>query len=329
MVTGAQIEVEALKIEKPDAKPQFNSVLPFRFVQALVENDRSWQNATPTDEVQKLALYYADLSLPVLPTLGFAIKGEPIFNEASPGDSALITLKFDPGAETILLSERKVWDALEIAKLEHGTPIGIIPISLAFVNDLQNVEKFTYQLPDFFQSKGNYTSFAEKKSLANAALSHFTKFTGLIEMNRASLAPRSRNLFTLTAIANAASHFIADVATGNLDEDAKLVAEFLESLSNVFPVWNEVAKGEEKSAVAREQFIHSNAGGITAIAIVANTWLKQGDSWKSKIENFKKIDWLKSNGDLWEGSILVNGAITKKREGIELAANRILDFLSN
>jgi DNA sulfur modification protein DndB len=164
----------------------------------------------------------------------------------------------------------------------------------------------------------------DKAKLARLVIVKSEVFRDIVDMEKSSLAPRSRKLFTLSAFYNACSDLIHDLATGNLEKDADMVREFWEAVARQFPAWTKVRDGEIASSEIREGFIHSHGVALQAIGKAGNALLKSSpNKWKSQLKGLRDLDWSRSNTKLWEGRALVGGRVSKAGNNVTLTVNAI------
>ncbi len=92
-----------------------------------------------------------------------------------------------------------------------------------------------------------------------------TFFRDIVEMERSSLSPRSRKLFTLSAFYGANAAFLdGQEITGSSNQTAQ-IAEYWEELSMRFKEWALVREAKMSAGEVRKDFIHSH--GVVLIAI--------------------------------------------------------------
>jgi DNA sulfur modification protein DndB len=164
----------------------------------------------------------------------------------------------------------------------------------------------------------------DKAKLAKLVILKSRFFKEIVDMEKSSLAPRSRKLFTLSAFYNASADLVEGLATGNLDEDAKLARDFWEEVATHFPAWTQVKDGRMPASEVREGFIHSHGIALQAIGKAGNALLKQHPKdWKKKLAALEKIDWSRSNARLWEGRALIGGKVSKVTTNVILTTNVI------
>ncbi|MGL5019555.1 MAG: DNA sulfur modification protein DndB [Luteolibacter sp.] len=164
----------------------------------------------------------------------------------------------------------------------------------------------------------------EKAKLAKLVILKSSFFKEIVDMEKSSLAPRSRKLFTLSAFHNACAALIEGHATGDLDADSALAGEFWQEVASHFPAWTQVREGRMPASELREGFIHSHGIALQAIGKAGNALLKlHPKDWKSKLAGLEKIDWSRANGKIWEGRALIGGKVSKVTTNVILTTNII------
>jgi DNA sulfur modification protein DndB len=164
----------------------------------------------------------------------------------------------------------------------------------------------------------------DKARLARLIIMKSDIFRDIVDLEKSSLAPRSRKLFTLSAFYNASADLIAGLATGVLEDDAKMAREFWESVARHFPAWTQVRDGKLASGEVRESFIHSHGIALQAIGKAGNALLKGNPGgWKTRLKALSQINWSRNNTRLWEGRALLAGKVSKATNNIILTTNVI------
>jgi DNA sulfur modification protein DndB len=162
----------------------------------------------------------------------------------------------------------------------------------------------------------------DKAKLAKLVILKSKFFKEIVDMEKSSLAPRSRKLFTLSAFYNACADLVEGLASGNLDQDAKLARDFWEEVATHFPSWAQVREGRMPASEVREGFIHSHGIALQAIGKAGNALLAQHPTdWKKKLAALEKINWSRSNAKLWEGRALIGGKVSKVTTNVTLTTN--------
>jgi DNA sulfur modification protein DndB len=168
----------------------------------------------------------------------------------------------------------------------------------------------------------------DKAKLAKLVILKSEFFKEIVDMEKSSLAPRSRRLFTLSAFYNACADLVAGLESGNLIDDAKLAREFWEEAAKHFPAWAQVRAGRMPASEVREGFIHSHGIALQAIGKAGNALLKaHPNDWQRHLAAFEKIDWSRENAKVWEGRALIGGKVSKVSSNIILTTNVIKQAL--
>lgn len=169
----------------------------------------------------------------------------------------------------------------------------------------------------------------DKARLAKMVIMKSEIFRDLVDMEKSSLAPRSRKLFTLSAFYNASADLVNGLATGNLQEDADLARTFWEEAAKHFPMWGQVREGKLPSSEVREGFIHSHGIALQAIGKAGNALMhRYPNDWKKQLKALEKIDWSRNNAKLWEGRAIIGGKVSKSTTNVVLVTNVIKKALT-
>ena len=168
----------------------------------------------------------------------------------------------------------------------------------------------------------------EQAKLAKLVILKSEFFCEIVDMEKSSLAKRSRKLFTLSAFHNACADLVAGLATGDLSKDAAIAREFWEEVAKHFPAWGQVREGRMPASEVREGFIHSHGIALQAISKAGNSLLKlHPKDWKKRLSALEKINWSRSNAKVWEGRAMIGGKLSKVTTNITLTTNVIKKVL--
>ena len=168
----------------------------------------------------------------------------------------------------------------------------------------------------------------ETALLAKAMIASSDVFRDVVELEKTSLALRSRRLFTLSAIYQATNELIADLPETDSSETAMIALEFWEACAENLDEWEKVRLGALTAGEVRADFIHTHAVVLQALARVGRALLKHHpDNWKDRIGRLNGIDWRRANSQLWEGRALVGGRLSKAHQQVMLTANAIKTHL--
>ncbi|MBU5612631.1 DNA sulfur modification protein DndB [Geomonas azotofigens] len=270
----------------------------------------------------------------VFSALTVSIDSEVVF-EALPGQDRLGVLRVPMDAHFIINDGQHrraaIIEALkQRPELEHET------IAVVFFLDI-GLERCQQMFADLnryairpSRSLGLlYDHRNDKARLAKLVIMKSEVFRELVDMEKSSLAPRSRKLFTLSAFYNACADLVNGIATGDLTEDANIARSFWEAIAEHFPQWLQVRDGKLPASEVREGFIHSHGIAIQAIGKAGNALLLNSpNNWRKRLKGLEQIDWSRKNAKLWEGRALIGGKVSKVTTNVVLTTNVIKRALS-
>ena len=149
-------------------------------------------------------------------------------------------------------------------------------------------------------------------------------FKNLIETERSSLSPRSRKLFTLSAINFATSELLSDKEVEDFHGASQKCLEFWELVGAQIPEWTYVRQSEMTSGEVRRDFIHSHAIVLQALGRAGRALYQLPSAERAKrVNRLRKVDWSRKNAATWEGRAMVGGAMAKSGQNITLTCNEI------
>lgn len=168
----------------------------------------------------------------------------------------------------------------------------------------------------------------DKAQLAKLLVARSPVFRDVVEMERTTLAPRSRRLFTLSAIYTATAALLTNIDVEGPEPRAALAAEFWETVAAQLPQWSQVQQGKLTAGEVREDFLHSHGVVLQALGRVGNSLLHhQSKDWKKVLTKLSDVDWRRSNAGLWEGRAMIGGRVSKAQQNVLLTTNAIKNHL--
>ena len=173
-----------------------------------------------------------------------------------------------------------------------------------------------------------YDHRSEMASIARHLCTGVDCFKGLVETEKTTLTPRSKKLFTLSALYSATEDFLVNSQNLSPEDQISLATRFWGAVASAIPEWELVAKSRLTSGDVRAEFLHSHAIGLQAIARAGADLLVlfPGD-WEQKIKKVGEIDWRRSNVDMWEGRALLGGRVSKARQNMLLTTMLVKEQL--
>lgn len=254
--------------------------------------------------------------------------------EALPGQDKLGLLKV-PMEARFIINDGQHRRAAIIEALEQKPELAHETIAVVFFLDI-GLERCQQMFADLnrhairpSRSLGLlYDHRNEKAKLAKLVILKSEEFREIVDMEKSSLARRSRKLFTLSAFYNACADLVEGLATGNLTSDAKIARDYWEAVSEQFPAWKQVREGRLPASELREGFIHSHGIALQALGKAGNALLKaHPKDWRKRLSGLSNIDWSRANAAVWEGRALIGGKVSKVTTNVMLTTNVVKQAL--
>jgi DNA sulfur modification protein DndB len=153
-------------------------------------------------------------------------------------------------------------------------------------------------------------------------------FRTLIEMERTTLAVRSRKLFTLSGLYTGTCALLRGLCTERPDAVDKARA-YWEACADVIPDWHAVRQRRASAGELRRDYVHSHGIALQALGIAGNQLLANGSptQMRKALKPLRTLDWSRSNVGLWEGRAMVGGRISRSSSNVILTANVLLKQL--
>ncbi|MFC3682963.1 DNA sulfur modification protein DndB [Hydrogenophaga luteola] len=149
-------------------------------------------------------------------------------------------------------------------------------------------------------------------------------FKGLIESERSSLSPRSRSLFTLSALHFATTELLTEQESGDFHKASEKCIAFWEMVGEQIPEWTYVRESRMTSGDVRRDFIHSHAIVLQALGRAGRALFQLPEAERAqRVKRLRNVDWLRSNAITWEGRAMVGGSMAKSGQNITLTCNEI------
>lgn len=150
------------------------------------------------------------------------------------------------------------------------------------------------------------------------------------EMERSSLAQRSRKLFTLSSIHTANESLLDGIKPDRFAERVDLAANYWKVVVEQFPLWQQVYRGEVTAGEVRRDFIHTHSIVLHALGRVGNALVRSSEDpvvWAETLTKLGEIDWHRNNSATWEGRATSGGTVSKSRRNVELTTAYIRTVL--
>lgn len=153
-------------------------------------------------------------------------------------------------------------------------------------------------------------------------------FRDVIEGERSNLSPRSRKLFTLSALHHATIEMIPEKEIADINIAANWCKEYWEEVGSHIPEWKFVRESKMTAGDVRRDFIHSHAIVLQALGRAGKSFVyKPKHQWAKQLIALRKIDWSRSNAKIWEGRAMLGGQVCKASQNITLTSNYIKQII--
>ena len=163
------------------------------------------------------------------------------------------------------------------------------------------------------------TAKLTKELIARSAI-----FRDVVELEKTNLAPRSKKLFTLSALYHATQDLVDSEEERSPEDAAQLALQFWEETAKHMKEWERVRDGTLTAGEVRTKYIHSHGIVLQALGRSGYTLLKRfPQQWSKKLAALDDIDWRRGNGSLWEGRAMIGGQVSKTHHSTILTANVI------
>ena len=158
--------------------------------------------------------------------------------------------------------------------------------------------------------------------LTRAVVKRNRMLSDMVEPERSTLAPKSKKLFTLSAVHQANQALLAGLPDAGREE---LALAFWDATVAGFPDWIQVHEGIFSAGELRLATISSHGTVLHALGRAANSMVRSeaGVDWPLYTRALQSIDWTRSNTELWEGRALSAGHVSKSNQSVALTSGVI------
>jgi DNA sulfur modification protein DndB len=168
-----------------------------------------------------------------------------------------------------------------------------------------------------------YDHREEGSEIARLLVMRSKIFREAVEMERSTLSPGSRKLFTLSSIYTATRALLDGVSEGSIEARAARAQEFWEAVAEQLPEWGLVREHKLSAAEIRRDRIHTHGVVLQAIGRAGNALTRKNQkNWKSVLKNLAGMDWSRAN-PVWEGRATIGGRVSKSQQNVILTTNVI------
>jgi DNA sulfur modification protein DndB len=154
-------------------------------------------------------------------------------------------------------------------------------------------------------------------------------FVGMTEMARSKISNRSLKLFTFSGIYHATKILLSHNQGMPFAEKIASATEFWTEVANNVPDWDRAKRREVSPAELRATSVHAHAIALSALGKAGRSLLEiDRRKWRKQLAPLSKLDWSRSNGQLWEGRAMIAGRLSKSNINTVLTGNVVKRHLN-
>lgn len=300
----------------------------FTFTDDALEPELRAQRQLNKGRVPEIVRYLVDNpSSYVFSAITASIDGDAVFTP-NPGDQHHGILRVNLNDSRIILNDGQHRRAAIAAALTEVPTLADETIAVVLFHDrgLERCQQMFADLNRYGVRPSRslsvlYDHRDDQALVAKLVIGQVEGLSGLVEMEKSSLSPRSKALVTLSALYTATAALLQDVELDGVDARATAASTFWAQVAAQFPHWAQVRDGELSSGQLRETHIHAHGVALHALGRVGNTLLRRGESLAA-LDGLHKLDWRREAPD-WDGRAVVNSRMTKSHQAVLLTAGAI------
>ncbi|MFE6763174.1 DNA sulfur modification protein DndB [Streptomyces sp. NPDC057689] len=164
--------------------------------------------------------------------------------------------------------------------------------------------------------------------VVRSMISQSSTFKGYVEMEKSNLSPRSRKMFTLSALYFGTQALLQGLEIEG-DKATDLAQSYWEAIDKSLPEWAQVRAKELSATEMRRDFIHSHGIALHALGRIGNSLFRESTApskWKKQLAPLKTVNWTRANPH-WEGRAIVGGRVSKSHQNVTLTVNYLRNHL--
>ena len=318
-------------------RPYFIAMCPLKLIPKIflfdedeIPADLRAQRGLNRARVPEIARYLVDNPTEyVFSSIAASIDGDVRF-ESSDGDSSLAGKLTVPMTARFLINDGQHRRAGIEEAIKERPELGDETISVVFFLDggLQRSQQMFADLNKHAirptKSLGILYDLRDPLSQLACKLSQDVPyFKGLTETEKTTISNRSIKLFTLSSIYQGTRALLNKAAHSRISpQEQALAVEFWSEAGKHIPEWQLARNRKVGAADLRKDFIHAHGIALHALGIMGNALLSaSAKKWKGRMKGLKKVDWARSNAQLWEGRAMIGGRVSKAHSNVVLTGS--------
>jgi len=296
----------------------------FAFTDAELPVEMRAQRTLNAKRVPEIARYVtSNRSDYTFSALTASIDGDVVFEPAAESDLQVGRLHVPMDARFIINDGQHRHAALKEA-LEADPTLGDETIAVVFFVDVglarsqqmfadlnRHSVKPSASIGVLYDHREPLSELTRKVVNNNKVLRNMTEF------EKVTLAPKSKKLFTLSAVHQANQALLAGLPSEDEEEMVAIAGRFWDAVIAAFPEWQRNSSGD-----IRSDYISAHGTVLHALGRAANALVRESEraDWQRFTESLGRIDWSRRNTALWEGRALQAGHVSKSTQSVALTS---------
>jgi len=149
-------------------------------------------------------------------------------------------------------------------------------------------------------------------------------FRNRTELEKTTISNRSLKMFTLSSIYQATKALLGKGSRLEpiTEEEEQLAMEFWSEVTSHIVEWRLLLENKVHASELRKAYVHVHGMALLALGLAGRTLISQyPQKWKSRLRKLERINWSRSNTELWEGRAMHAGRINASSNNVVLTTN--------
>jgi len=151
-------------------------------------------------------------------------------------------------------------------------------------------------------------------------------FRNRTELEKTTISNRSLKMFTLSSIYQATKALLGKGSRLEpiTEEEEQLAMEFWSEVTSHIVEWRLLLENKVHASELRKAYVHAHGMALLALGLAGRTLISQyPQKWKSRLRKLERINWSRSNTELWEGRAMHAGRINASSNNVALTTNAL------
>lgn len=169
-----------------------------------------------------------------------------------------------------------------------------------------------------------YDGRNQSAQTARAVVTAIPLFRDMTDYARSNLPTGSRKLFAFSNLHSAIGTLLHGAGLPDSEDGVDTIVSFWNAVIAHMPDWQRAGRREVATAELRRDAVHAHGVALEALAVAgARLMIDHPDDWPDRLAGLERIDWSRTNAQLWEGRALLAGRINRSRTSVTMTADLI------